>query len=164
MNGHSVVRVLVALCVRVVAITGRMADRVKRRWAVSLIFALGAMALSAVPAQGALQDLTFAAAADAYIDEGTSTVAQGASAATDCFVNDDVGSRRECRLRFVVSGVRAGDTITSAKVLIRNKGGAGSKLVNMSTVAASPAWAESTILRELAVSPTLRASATSSRW
>jgi hypothetical protein len=101
--------------------------------------------LGPAPAQAATQTLTFTATADAYLDEATPTAAMGSAAPTDCLVNDDTGTRRECRLRFVVSGVQAGDTITAAKVLIRNKGDAGSKLVNMSTVAASPAWAESTI-------------------
>src|SRR5687768_11759399 len=84
----------------------------------------------AVPAQAASQALTFTTTADASIDEAAPTVANGATAPTDCRVNDDSGARQECRLRFVVSGIQVGDTVTSAKVLIRNKGGAGSKHVN----------------------------------
>jgi len=99
----------------------------------------------AVPAQAATQNLTFATTADAYIDETAPTAAKGAAVPWDCLVNDDVGARRECRMRFVVSGIQPGDTITSAKVLIRTKGGAGSKPINMSTVAATPVWDESTI-------------------
>ena len=140
MNGLSALRALAVPGATAAVIRGRM-----RCTAILLIFAFLTLGLSALPAQAASQDLTFNAAADAYVDEGTPTVAKGASAPTDCFVNDDVGSRRECRLRFVVSGVRAGDTITSAKVLMRNKGGAGAKLVNMSTVAASPVRADNTI-------------------
>jgi hypothetical protein len=89
--------------------------------------------------------LTFTTTADASIDEAAPTVANGATAPTDCRVNDDSGARQECRLRFVVSGIQVGDTVTSAKVLIRNKGGAGSKHVNMSTVASTPTWAENAI-------------------
>ena len=107
--------------------------------------AFAAVGFGALPAQAAPQDLTFTTTADAYVDDGAPTVAHGTQASTDCFVNDDVSSRRECRLRFVVVGMRPGDTVASSRVLIRNKGGAGAKLVNMSTVAASPIWTENAI-------------------
>lgn len=108
----------------------------------------GASLADAVPSvssgTAAAVDLTFAASADAYVNEVTPGVAQGAADPSDCFVNDDVGDRRQCLLTFTVTGLAAGDTVTAAKLLVNDKGNAaGSKLVNVTTLPST--WSESTV-------------------
>jgi len=103
--------------------------------------AVAADTLTAVAAD----TLTGVAVADAYIDEAAPTQAHGTTHPQDCRVNDDLGERRQCRLRFTVSGLKPGDTVTAARVLVRVKGGAGTgKPVNLSPVQRI-AWSEATI-------------------
>jgi hypothetical protein len=117
-----------------------------RSWIPPLaVCALVATALAAPPAVDAapLPEMTFGATADAYVAEAAPTTAEGAADATNCFVNDDAGDRKQCLLRFAVTGLAPGDTVTVARILVNDKGNAtGSKLVNVATVAAT--WTEST--------------------
>jgi hypothetical protein len=117
-----------------------------RLWFLPLL-AGGLIAAPAVfqPAVAApLPDMTFPATADAYVAEGGPAVAEGSADPTNCFLNDDVGNRKQCLLTFTVSGLAAGDTVTSARILVNDKGNAaGTKLVNVSTVPSS--WNQSTV-------------------
>lgn len=120
----------------------------RRTWLIPL--AAGALATVAVmvPVRAVSADaattLTFTAIADAYVSEAAPTTTEGTAAPTSCFVNDDVGARRECLVSFTVTGLVAGDMVTGATVLLNDKGDAtGSKLVNLATVPAT--WAESTV-------------------
>ena len=91
-----------------------------------------------------LPDRTFTASADAYVAESTPAVAPGTADRTNCFVNDDVGDRKQCLLTFTVTGLAAGDTVTAARILINDKGdAAGTKPVNVAKV--SSTWSESTV-------------------
>ena len=107
---------------------------------------LTATVLAVVPTADAtpLPDIAIPASADAYVAESAPAVAQGAADPTDCFVNDDVGDRKQCLLTFTVTGLAPGDTVTGARILINDKGNAaGSKVVNVATVPST--WTESTV-------------------
>jgi hypothetical protein len=100
---------------------------------------VGGTPVQAAPAP----DLTFTAAADAYVAEATPTQARGASDPTNCSVNDDLGTRTRCLVQFVVSGLGPGDTVTGAELRIVDKGDAtGTKLVNASAV---PTFTETSV-------------------
>jgi len=91
-----------------------------------------------------LPDMVFAASADAYVAEATPGVAQGTADPTNCFINDDVGERKHCLLTFTVTGLAAGDVVTTAKILVNDKGNAaGNKLVNVAIVPST--WNQSIV-------------------
>jgi len=102
------------------------------RWLVApVITALALVGLVATPAQATPVALgPFTAAADAYTADNATSTTFGTTDPQSCFVNDSAPARR-CYLAFTVSGIQAGDTVTSASVLIRNKGGGGTKTVEM---------------------------------
>jgi PKD repeat protein len=103
---------------------------VKKKLGLITAFALAVVGLSAAPASATPMDLTFNASADAYTVSSAATTAHGTTDSDSCFVNDS-GPTRRCYLGFTVSGLQAGDTVTSAKVLVRLKGGGGTKTVEM---------------------------------
>jgi PKD repeat protein len=117
-----------------------------RRWLIALTGSLVVLGvLPATAANAAPVTLTSTADADAYVHESFPTTAHGTTDSQSCQVNDDTPNRRYCYLRFTVSGMQAGDTITSAKVLIRNKGGGGSGRLIKMAVPTTTTWSESTI-------------------
>jgi PKD repeat protein len=119
--------------------------KMHRRWLPPLVAAALATVGLAVPAHAATApDQTYNAVADAYTKEAAPTTAEGTADPASCFVNDDVGTRQQCHLRFTVTGLGEGDSVTGAELRIVDKGSAtGSKLVNAST--STGAWDESTV-------------------
>lgn len=120
-----------------------LAPSALRRWLIALVGSLVVVGLApATVAQAVSTTLgPFTAAGDAYATDAAPTVTKGTTDNQSCFTNDSSPGQR-CYLAFTVSGLQAGDTITSAKVLLSNKGGAGTKMVEMF---ATSSFSESTL-------------------
>lgn len=113
---------------------------------ISALASFGVVAGVVAPASAApAPDLVINAAADAYTAEAAPTVAEGTADPMNCFVNDDAGTAKRCLLRFDVTGLGVGDTVTGIELRIVDKGNAtGSKPVNVATIN-SGGWGEADV-------------------